>query len=274
MIEWTAQGLRTLLLDGVRIEYATWGPPPSAAPTIVLLHEGLGCVALWRDFPDKLSRATGMGVCAYSRQGYGGSDACELPRPVDYMQREAVAVVPKLLDAIGFERGVLFGHSDGGSIAAYYVGTHQDHRVRGLILMAPHFFAEPDGVQSIRDMRSNFENGDLRAKLGRYHGDNVDCAFHGWAGSWCDPAFADWDISDCIAYLRVPVLFLQGRDDVYGSSAQAEVLVSESYAPVDVHFLDDCNHAPHLEQPNQTLAIVTDYLARLSRIEAAKPTAA
>ena len=238
------------------------------------MHEGLGCVALWRNFPEALQAATGYGVFAYSRQGYGGSAPCELPRPLDYMQREATTVVPEVLDAMGFERGVLLGHSDGGSIAAHYLGTHQDHRVRGLVLIAPHFFTEVEGVQSIRDIRNAFENEGLRDRLARYHGNNVDCAFYGWANAWTDPGFADWDISESIAYIRVPILYIQGKDDAYGSAAQAEVVIEESYAPVDLHMLDQCGHAPHLEKAEDTLSIITRYLARLEAIEAADPSAA
>ena len=132
-----------LAIDGARLEYRMIGPRPDAAPTIVMLHEGLGSVSTWGEFPAKLAERTGAGVFVYSRAGYGKSSTIALPRPLDYMQREAAEVLPKLLDAIGFRRGILLGHSDGASIAAQYAGSHQDHRVRGLVLMAPHFFVEP-----------------------------------------------------------------------------------------------------------------------------------
>ena len=139
----------SLEIDGVRLECRWIGPPPDSAPTIVMLHEGLGCLALWRDFPDRLADATGCGVFVYSRQGYGASDPVPLPRPLTYMEDEARQVLPKLLDAIGFRRGVLLGHSDGASIAAIYAGGIEDHRVRGLVLYAPHFFVEDISVESI-----------------------------------------------------------------------------------------------------------------------------
>ena len=123
--------------DGKRLEAVAYGPPPGQAPTIVMLHEGLGCLALWRDFPQKLAAATGHGVFAYSRAGYGGSEPIDLPRPLDYMSREARFSLPALLDAIGLTRGILLGHSDGASIAAITAGEHADERIRGLILMAP-----------------------------------------------------------------------------------------------------------------------------------------
>ena len=149
--------------DGGWLEGKCHGPSPDTAPTIMMLHEGLGCVDLWRDFPRKLAEATRYGVFTYSRRGYGASDPAELPRPVDYMTREAVEVLPEVLGAIGFTEGILLGHSDGASIAAIYAGSIQDHRVRGLVLMAPHFFTEPMGLAAIAKAREAYETGDLRA---------------------------------------------------------------------------------------------------------------
>src|SRR6478735_11813145 len=147
------------------LEYRMIGPAPSSAPSIVMLHEGLGSVGLWGEFPDKLQAATGAGVFLYSRAGYGASSPTKLPRPLDYMHREALDVLPKLLEQIGFRRGILVGHSDGASIAAIYAGSVQDHRVRGLALMAPHFFTEDVGIAEIVRTRAAFEAGPLRAKL-------------------------------------------------------------------------------------------------------------
>src|SRR4051794_7077716 len=142
-----------LQIGSQRLEYKMLGPRPDRAPTIVMLHEGLGCVGLWGDFPDKLQRATGCCVFVYSRPGYGKSSPVQLPRPLTYMHDEAIRTLPALLDAIGFRRGLLFGHSDGASIAAIYAGTQQDHRVGGLVLMAPHFFTEDDGIASIAEAK-------------------------------------------------------------------------------------------------------------------------
>ena len=159
----------TLTSGGKSLEYACWGPGPDTAPTIVLLHEGLGCVALWRDFPQRLADATGWGVFAFSRAGYGQSDPAVLPRPLDYMTVEAIDVLPEVLNQIGFRTGILFGHSDGATIAAIHAGSVVDHRVRGLVLMAPHFFTEPMGLAAIAEARMAWEKGDLSAKLGKYH---------------------------------------------------------------------------------------------------------
>src|ERR1700759_4227927 len=149
------------------LEYRMIGPMPDAAPTIIMLHEGLGSAALWGDFPDKLQEATGAGVFVYSPAGYGASSPVELPRPVDYMHREALDVLPKLLAAIGFRRGILVGHSDGASIAAIYAGGVQDHRIRALALLAPHFIVEDVSVTSIAGIKTAYETTNLREKLAR-----------------------------------------------------------------------------------------------------------
>ncbi len=269
-MEWSANPKAPLQLDGVAIEYACYGPPPSDAATIVMLHEGLGCVALWRDFPEKVARATGLGVFVYSRQGYGRSDPISLPRPLDFMTREATGPLPALLDLIGFERGILFGHSDGATIAAIYAGSVEDMRIRGLILMAPHFFNEEVCVAAIADARKAFQAGDLRARLSKHHGD-VDGAFKGWADTWLDPGFRDWNVSEVIDYFRIPTLAIQGVDDQYGTLAQVQEIEDRAYSPVDMVVLKECKHAPHLEQPQATLAAVTEFVARLERIEA-EPT--
>lgn len=263
---WREGEAGALMINGARLEAACHGPPPGTAPTIVLLHEGLGCVALWRDFPRRLAAATGFGVFVFSRAGYGQSDPVRLPRPLDYMTREALDVLPQVLDTIGFRSGVLLGHSDGASIAVIYAGGVADFRVRGLVLMAPHFFTEPSGLAAIAQAKHDFETGALRAKLARYHRDPAN-ALAGWCDAWLDPGFADWNIAECIDYLRVPVLAVQGVDDQYGTLAQIRELESRIYAPLDVEILHACKHAPHLEQPDRTLAAAAEFCARLERIE-------
>src|SRR3569833_1234076 len=144
----------SLRIGASDLEYRMIGPAPDSAPTILMLHEGLGSAGLWGDFPEKLQAATGAGVFAYSRAGYGNSTPAKLPRPIDYMHVEALDVLPKLLDQIGFRRGLLLGHSDGASIAAIYAGAHQDHRIQGVALIAPHFFVEEMGVAAIAEIRA------------------------------------------------------------------------------------------------------------------------
>jgi pimeloyl-ACP methyl ester carboxylesterase len=256
-----------MIVLGKQIETAWWGPPPDAAPTLVLLHEGLGCVALWRDFPVALADATGCGVFAYSRFGYGQSDAKPLPWPLSYMQDEARDVLPHVLDAAVIRSAVLVGHSDGGSIAACYAGTPRDERLRGLVLIAAHFFVEEHNITSIRRIRDEYARGELRARLAKYHRD-VDCAFHGWNDSWLAPGFRDFDITACLSAIDVPILALQGTDDPYGSEEQLRVLQRHARAPVDARMIDGARHAPHLEARDVAL----DAIARFAR-ECLEPVA-
>ncbi|MDO9298697.1 alpha/beta fold hydrolase [Bradyrhizobium sp.] len=244
------------------LEYRMIGPAPDQAPTIVMLHEGLGCVGLWGDFPDRLQAATSAGVLVYSRAGYGASTPSALPRPLDYMHVEAQDVLPKLLDATGFRRGILVGHSDGASIAAIYAGSHQDHRVQGVAMIAPHFVVEDISVSSIAGIRKAYETSDLKSKLSRWHKD-VDNAFYGWNDAWLDPEFRSWDISDYLAYIRVPVAILQGGDDQYGTMRQIEIAREECYCPVDVTEIAGAGHSPHREAPEKTLDTISDFARRI-----------
>jgi pimeloyl-ACP methyl ester carboxylesterase len=258
-----------LSASGKRLEWAHWGPAPDQAPTILLLHEGLGCLGLWRDFPARLAAATGFGVTAYSRAGYGQSDPADLPRPLDYMTREAVETLPQVLAVTGLRRGILMGHSDGATIALEYAGRVFDPRVRGVVAMAPHTFTEPMGLAEIARARDAFASG-LREKMARWHRD-PDHTFAGWNGTWLNPAFAAWNVAEVIDYLRVPVLAIQGRQDQYGTLAQIAEIETRSYAPVETLILDACRHAPHQDQPEAVLAAVAEFCARLERIEAAQP---
>jgi pimeloyl-ACP methyl ester carboxylesterase len=253
-----------LQLGQTRLEYRMIGPPPDAAPTIVLLHEGLGSAAIWGGFAPGLAAATGTGVFAYSRAGYGRSSPSQLPRPVSFMHDEARDVLPRMLDAMGFRRGLLVGHSDGASIAAIYAGSVQDHRVRGLALMAPHFFTEDMGIAEIARAKAAFETGTLRAKLARLHAD-PDNAFHNWSGPWLHPDFRNWELTDALAHIRVPILIVQGEDDQYGTMRQVEVAQQECYCPVEVALLPDTRHAPYREAPEPTLRAIADFANRLLR---------
>jgi pimeloyl-ACP methyl ester carboxylesterase len=251
-------------LSDQRLEYRMVGPRPQDAPTLVLLHEGLGCVAVWNSFPEELAAATGAGVFVYSRAGYGASSPSRLPRSVSFMHDEAQQVLPRVLDAIGFRRGLLVGHSDGASIAAIYAGSVQDHRVRGLALMAPHFFAEEIGLAEIARAKRAFEEGPLRAKLAKLHAD-ADNAFWTWCGPWLNPEFRNWDLTDALAHIRVPILIVQGEQDQYGTVRQIEVAKEECYCPVEVALLPNTRHAPYREAPAATLAAIADFTNRLLR---------
>ena len=252
----TPQGFLTV--GAAHLEYRMIGPSPESAPTIVMLHEGLGSAKLWGDFPDQLQAATGAGVFVYSRAGYGASTPVKLPRPLDYMHVEALDVLPKLLDKIGFRRGMLLGHSDGASIAAIYAGSHQDHRVQGLALIAPHFIVEDISIASIAQIRTAYETTNLKGKLSRWHRD-VDNAFYGWNGAWLDPDFRKWDISEHLAYIRVPVAILQGTNDQYGTMRQVEIAREECYCPVDVTVIPQAGHQPHRDAPEATLDAIKEF---------------
>jgi pimeloyl-ACP methyl ester carboxylesterase len=254
--------LGSVVIGQSKLDYRMIGPSPDQAPTLVLLHEGLGCQELWGDFPEKLAAETGAGVFVYSREGYGRSSKVTLPRPLDYMQREGLHVLPKILEVIGFQRGLLIGHSDGASIATIYAGGVQDHRIRGLSLIAPHFIVEDMGLSAIRDTRKAFEIGDLRAKLTKYHRD-VDGAFKGWNDAWLDPGFKTWDISESLGYIRVPVQIIQGDKDPYGTIRQIHIAEEECYCPVDVTMLPGIGHSPHRESAEVTLQAVSNYANRI-----------
>lgn len=253
----------TLTVDGRALECLQL-PGDPARPTLVLLHEGLGCVALWRDFPQRLAAATGHPVFAYSRAGYGGSSPAPLPWPLDYMQREGRDGLPAVLDAAGIGACVLFGHSDGASIALVNAGLVGDARVRGVIVMAPHVFTEDEGLASIALAREAYTQGDLRARLAKYHGDNVDCAFHGWCDSWLHPAFRHWNIEHVLPGIRVPLLQIQGEGDQYGSRAQLDAIAAAVAGPCTTRLLPDCRHAPQFEQPSLTLEAVSGFVQTLA----------
>jgi pimeloyl-ACP methyl ester carboxylesterase len=255
-----------ITLDGRHLETAWWGPGPDAAPSLVLLHEGLGCVALWRDIPARLAEATGCGVFAYSRFGYGQSDPAPLPRPLRYMHDEAQAVLPRVLDAARVRRAILVGHSDGASIAAIHAGSRQDFRVRGLVLMAPHVVVEAVTVAHIAEARRRYEGDGLRDRLARHHRD-VDTAFWGWNAAWLDPGFpAAFDLQPELAHIRVPILVIQGEADPYGTPEQVRIIERETYCPVESVLLPGIGHAPHLEAPEATLAAIAEFAGRLFRV--------
>lgn len=251
-------------LPPLRLEYRMIGPRPDAGPTIVMLHEGLGSAGLWGSFPDEIAAATGAGVLVYSRAGYGKSRAGRLPRSVKFMHDEALTVLPRVLDAIGFERGLLLGHSDGASIATIYAGSVQDHRVRGLVLIAPHFLTEDMGIAEIARANVAFASGELRDKLKRWHAD-VECAFRSWSEPWLNPDFRNWDITEELAYIRVPILIVQGADDQYGTLRQLDVAKDECFCPVETAVLPGVRHAPHREAPEQTLKVAADFINCLLR---------
>ena len=260
-IDWSAPSGR-LVANGASLEWAVFGPRNPNVPVIVLLHEGLGCLALWRAFPGQLVQRTGYRVLAFSRAGYGRSDAAELPRPPDYMTREALDCLPDVLAAIDAPGYVLLGHSDGATIAAIYAGSVADDRLRGVVLMAPHFFTEPVGLAEIAAVREMFGTTDMKERMAKYHADPV-ATFRGWNDAWLDPGFKAWNVEAVIGSFNLPVLALQGREDQYATLAQIEVVQRKSPAEVELVVIDDCRHAPHFDQPETTLGAIGAFLKRL-----------
>lgn len=248
------------------LEYVCWGPEPADAPTLVMLHEGLGSVGLWRDWPAQLSELTGYGVFAYSRVGYGRSSDIERPRPLDYMTREAEDILGPVLDTAGVRSAILLGHSDGATIASIYAGSVSDLRVRGLILIAPHFFTEPEGLKAIKAAKVAYEEQGLKERLARHH-DFPDTAFYGWHDAWEDPRNADWNVADCIDHWRIPALAIQGTDDAYGTMAQIDEIEERIYAPLQRLDLAGIGHAPHFEARTEVNAAIDEFCARLKRME-------
>ncbi len=240
-------------LDAVRIEARR----PNL-PTIVMLHEGLGSVSQWRDFPFELAERIGAGVFVYSRYGHGNSDALQQPRSVSYMHHEAQIVLPEILRQAQIERPVLLGHSDGGSIAIIYAGTFPDSS-SGLILEAPHVFVEDISVASIAQARELYQQTDLPQRLARYHA-HVESMFWGWNNIWLDPAFRDWNIESFLDPIRCPVLVLQGAQDEYGTIRQISTIQAKIPWATTV-VLEGCKHAPHRDQRAATLVTIRQFLS-------------
>jgi pimeloyl-ACP methyl ester carboxylesterase len=243
-----------------QLEYHWYGQPSPESTTIVFLHEGLGCVAMWRDFPQRVAAVTGLPALVYSRAGYGKSSPIELPRDISFMHHEALVVLPELLDKLAIQQAVLLGHSDGGSIALIHAGSELGHRVKALILEAPHVFVEDISISSITAAVQNYEQGSLRSSLERYHGGNTECAFRGWSGVWLNPAFRGWNIEEYLPQIRVPVLLLQGEQDEYGTLHQPEKITSSSSGDVSLIILPHCGHSPHRDKPDQTLEAVASFI--------------
>lgn len=259
---WTAHPREFLTVGGKRLEVARFGPPPEAAPTMIFLHEGLGCIDMWQDFPARLAAATGFGAIVYSRAGYGGSDPCELPRPIEYMTPEGLFVLPELIAIAGIRECFLIGNSDGGSIALIYAGGTPAGPLRGVITLAAHVFCEDISVRSIAQAKIDYRNGVLREKLKKYHGDNTDIAFWGWNDVWLHPDFMKWNIENFLPGITAPVLAVQGRDDKYGTEAQVDAIARGVGGKVETLMIPDCNHWPHLEHPDTMLHVMGDFLSR------------
>lgn len=247
--------LPTVAVPGGRVEYEEV-PGDPARPPLLFLHEGLGSVGLWRGFPRRVAEATGCRAVAYSRLGHGFSDPPPAPRTETFMHEEAAEVVPALCAALELAAPVLVGHSDGGSIAllAAAGAATLDGPVSGLVVMAPHVFAEPFGLDGVRAARRAFDDGDLRARMARHHRDPA-VTFRNWNDVWLSAPFREWDLRPQLPGIECPVLAVQGTADPYGTLAHVEAVRDAARGPVELLVLD-CGHAPHLEAPEPTTAAV------------------
>lgn len=234
-----------------------------AAPTLVFLHEGLGCVARWRDFPRLVAEATGRAALVYSRRGYGSSGPAVLPRPLTFMHEEALSVLPALLAEEAIDDAILIGHSDGASIALVYTGAI-GRGVRGVLAIAPHVFVEPICVRVIEELRAQYMDPatDVRNKLAKHHAD-VDNAFLGWAAAWLDPGFLAWNLTEYLPGIRVPVMVVQGEEDGYGTLAQVDAVCAGVAGPSERVVLPACGHVPMRDQPEATLAAAVRFVRSL-----------
>jgi pimeloyl-ACP methyl ester carboxylesterase len=242
---------------GHALEYA-W--IDGAGPPLVFLHEGLGSIRQWRDFPEQVARATGCRALVYDRYGYGNSDVLREERVgARFMHDGALKELPALLKELEVQNPILIGHSDGASIALIYASVHP---VRGVAVLAPHVFVEDLGLRSIRAIHDSFETSGLPARLGKYHRD-ARKTFHLWADAWLDPAFRQWNIEECLPRIRCPLLAIQGEDDEYGSMAQLEAIRRQAGGPCELVKLPRCGHSPHKDRPEKVLNTVTAFIGNI-----------
>jgi len=233
-----------------------------AGPTLVFLHEGLGSIRQWRDFPARVAEATGCRALVYDRYGYGQSDILEEKRrKVGFMHDEALLAFPEIRKKLALNDVILVGHSDGASIALIHAGSGA--QVRGVAVMAPHVFIEPICISSIRKAKQTFETTDLPQRLGKYHRDSAK-TFYGWADVWLDPEFERWDIrEDFLPKIAAPVLAIQGFDDEYGTMAQLDEIERCVKGPCELVKLEKCGHSPFRDQPEKVLGVLTKFVSSL-----------
>ncbi len=217
---------------------------------------------MWRDFPRRVAVTTGCRALVYSRAGYGGSSPCPLPRPLTFMHEEGLEVLPQILEAAEARQAVLIGHSDGASIALINAGGGASRGIVGLVLMAPHVFVEELTIRSISEAASAYRATALRARLARYHGDQVDRTFHGWSGAWLDEGFKNWNLEAFLPGIEMPVLLIQGEEDNYGTLRQLEKIQAQLPHEADQLLLPGCGHTPFRERPEETLQAVARFLEK------------
>jgi pimeloyl-ACP methyl ester carboxylesterase len=230
---------------------------------LIFLHEGLGCIEKWKDFPSTLCKATGLTGLVYDRYGYGSSDELQEPRQPDFLEKEAFEVLPELLEKLNIKQPlILIGHSDGGSIALLYASRFPE-RVNALILEAPHVKLEEVSAQGLKAAIWAYLHGDLKERLQKYHGEKADSMFWGWADIWTDERSREWNIESCLPYIKAPVLFLQGRLDEYGTEEQMWAISKKIKAPFEAEIISDCGHVPHQQAEEFVLERMVEFIGRV-----------
>jgi len=252
--------MKHIHIHGLKLEYRDFPATADGRPTLLLLHEGLGCVGMWRHFPEKLAAATGCRLIVWSRAGYGGSQAYPEPRTPRYMHREGEEMLPALVAALGIERPLLIGHSDGGSIALIFAGAFPEVPL-GVAVMAPHEFVEEVTLAGIGEARTAWQTTDMPKKLARYHHEQTERVFFDWNDTWLAPAFRDWNIEACLPQIRCPVLAIQGADDEYATMRQIDV-IAERVPGTQLLKLANCGHSPHRDQEDAVLAALAAFVGR------------
>lgn len=233
-----------------------------AGTTLVFLHEGLGSIAQWRDFPEALCRTVGITGLIYDRLGYGGSDPLPEKRRIEYLHEEAFNSLPEVLQRCGIRKAFLVGHSDGGSIALLFAAVHPE-MTAGVITEAAHVFVEDVTIAGIEEAVRAYEKGGLKEKLARYHGENTGAAFWGWADTWLCAEFRNWNLEEYLPLIMAPILAIQGRDDPYGTPAQVEAITSQSGGPSKGLIISNCGHIPHIEARQEVLSAMADFISGL-----------
>jgi pimeloyl-ACP methyl ester carboxylesterase len=257
-----------ILASGQRLRARWFAPRRSPSqPVILILHQGLGSVSQWRAFPEALARTTGCAVVGYDRLGHGGSEPIRSDRQPDFLTKEACEVLPEVLQVLGLERPIVYGHSDGGTIALMFAAAFPD-RPRAVISEAAHVFSEVHATGGIAALQVDYQSGELRGKLERHHGDNADSMFQSWAKIWLSPEMQDWSIIDQLARIRCPLMIIQGEADDHGTMAQVDTLVSRVTGARDVMIVPGVGHMPHIEATELVAAGVAEFIAKTLHAEA------
>ena len=251
-----------LKIEDKYIEFMSFGDFSNGKPVLILMHEGLGSVSMWKEIPELIFRQTKLNVMVYSRFGYGESSDCELPRPLDYMTIEAEKYLPIIIQNLKIKNYFLIGHSDGATIAAL-ASSLNDNYLLGTILLAPHFFIEKSNLIAIKKTVNEYEDGSLRPRLKKYH-NNVDNAFYGWSNVWLDKKFKKWDITNNISNIKTPVLGIQGMNDPYGSVEQLNIIQKKIKGPFKKKLINNCGHNPFNDHPETILKLINNFTKNLA----------